>query len=158
MKGHQSARPETTIWLTPPDIIESLGPFDLDPCAAPSPRPWSTAQEHYELPQDGLLLPWRGLVWVNPPFGAASDKWLAKALKHQNALVLLPAATETERWFKYIWRRANGILFLEGRPHFYRPDGARAAANSGCSLAVVAYGGEACQRIQYSKLGRFVFS
>jgi hypothetical protein len=29
-------RGKTDCWLTPPEIIRALGPFDLDPCAAPS--------------------------------------------------------------------------------------------------------------------------
>ena len=33
-------------WLTPPEIIRALGPFDLDPCA-PVNRPWDTANDHY---------------------------------------------------------------------------------------------------------------
>lgn len=53
---------QSDIWLTPRHIIEALGPFDLDPCAAPSPRPWPTAAVHYDITQgeDGLMLPWGG--------------------------------------------------------------------------------------------------
>lgn len=29
---------KSDIWLTPPHILDALGPFDLDPCA-PDPRP-----------------------------------------------------------------------------------------------------------------------
>lgn len=35
-------------WLTPPEIIKALGPFDLDPCA-PINRPWSTVTQHYTI-------------------------------------------------------------------------------------------------------------
>lgn len=31
-------------WLTPPEILLALGPFDLDPCA-PIVRPWETADQ-----------------------------------------------------------------------------------------------------------------
>lgn len=31
-------------WLTPPHIIEALGPFDLDPCCPPT-MPWRTATQ-----------------------------------------------------------------------------------------------------------------
>jgi len=47
-------------WLTPPAILHALGDFDLDPCAAPSPRPWPTAARHIELPEDGLTANWGG--------------------------------------------------------------------------------------------------
>ena len=36
--GHQRARGGTVEWLTPPKILDALGPFDLDPCA-PVVRP-----------------------------------------------------------------------------------------------------------------------
>lgn len=65
--GHQSTRARTETWLTPPSILESLGPFDLDPCAAPEPRPWNTAAEHHARPrQDGLALPLFGRAWTEP--------------------------------------------------------------------------------------------
>ena len=35
-------------WLTPPEIINSLGTFDLDPCS-PINRPWKTAKKHYTI-------------------------------------------------------------------------------------------------------------
>lgn len=156
MKGHQSPAPETTTWLTPPSILAALGPFDLDPCAAPSPRPWPTAAEHYELPADGLMLPWRGRVWCNPPFGRHTDAWLNRAALHDRAIVLLPAATETERWFKFVRGVADAVCFLEGRPHFHYPDGTRAAANSGCAIALVAYGEEEAAALHRSGLGHVV--
>lgn len=40
--SHHSARSQTDEWLTPPEILGELGPFDLDPCA-PLTRPWGTA-------------------------------------------------------------------------------------------------------------------
>ncbi len=44
MGSHQSPRMKTDEWLTPPCILEALGPFDLDPCAVAGPfRPWPTA-------------------------------------------------------------------------------------------------------------------
>jgi hypothetical protein len=70
MGSHQSARSETDVWLTPPAIIEALGgasSFDLDPCAS-SDRPWPTARRHYTVEDNGLILPWFGRVWMNPPY------------------------------------------------------------------------------------------
>lgn len=55
-------------WLTPPEIIKALGQFDLDPCA-PVVRPWDTAERHYSIKDNGLMLPWSGRVWCNPPYG-----------------------------------------------------------------------------------------
>src|SRR5437867_202275 len=58
MGGHQSSHMQTDVWLTPPHILAALGPFDLDPCAAPEPRPWPTAERHIALPDDGLAADW----------------------------------------------------------------------------------------------------
>ena len=62
---------------TPPGIIQAFGPFDLDPCA-PVKRPWATADNHYTIEDDGLLRPWQGLVWCNPPYGPKTGDWLAR--------------------------------------------------------------------------------
>ena len=76
--SHQSARMLTDTWLTPPEILEALGSFDLDPCAAPDPRPWPTAAWHIARPADGLAATWAGRVWLNPPYGPATGRWLGR--------------------------------------------------------------------------------
>ena len=36
LTAHQRPhRGASDVWLTPPEIIDAVGPFDLDPCAAP---------------------------------------------------------------------------------------------------------------------------
>lgn len=40
----------TDEWYTPPEIIESLGSFDLDPCAPVQPL-WQTAKVMYNKKQ-----------------------------------------------------------------------------------------------------------
>lgn len=144
MGSHQSARAETTTWLTPPHIVEALGPFDLDPCAAPSPRPWATASRHIELPEDGLAADWGDArVWLNPPYSFEAWKWLDKLADHGCGIALVFARTETAGFVRTVWNRAHGVLFLHGRLHFHHPDGTRAAANSGAPSCLVAYG--ACE-------------
>lgn len=142
MGSHQSAAAESTVWLTPLAILDALGPFDLDPCACPLPRPWSTANEHIVLPLDGATMPWRGRVWLNPPFGPLPllAAFMARMAWHNHGTALLAARTETAIWFEHVWPKASAILFLQGRPHFHRQDGVRAKANSGCPIALIAYG------------------
>lgn len=136
------ARPiaDTHTWLTPPDIVHALGEFDLDPCAAPEPRPWDTALEHITLPNDGLSSDWHGRVWCNPPFGVHTAAWLERMAKHGNGIALAFARTETRMFQRFVWPRAHAVLFLAGRPHFYRQDGSRAAGNSGGPICLIAYG------------------
>lgn len=154
MGSHQSARALTTTWLTPPEIIHDLGPFDLDPCAAPSPRPWPTANRMIELPEDGLSADWRdSFVWCNPPYSKEAWVWLARLADHGNGIALVFARTETEGFVRTVWDRADGLLFVHGRLHFHHPDGTRAAANSGAPSVLVAYGEEATSRLADSNIG-----
>jgi len=139
LSGHQTANPVTTEWLTPPYIISALGEFDLDPCA-PVNRPWGTARVHYTIKDDGLSLPWFGRVWLNPPFGRVSARWIKKMADHNHGIALLAARTETKLFFDYVWGVANKVLFLEGRPHFYNARGERAVFNSGAPIVLIAYG------------------
>jgi hypothetical protein len=71
----------TTTWLTPPRILEALGEFDLDPCA-PLERPWDTAKKHYTTEDDGLIQPWFGRVWCNPPYGKEMNAFLERMVTH----------------------------------------------------------------------------
>lgn len=153
LTSHQRPhRGASDVWLTPPEIVTALGPFDLDPCAAPEPRPWPTATRHITLPDDGLAAEWTGFVWCNPPFGPEAESWLRKLGQHHNGIGLVPAWTET-RWFvSTVWRTADAVLFLHGRPHFHRPDGSRGTANSGAPICLVAYGPEAVRRLRSSRL------
>lgn len=127
-------------WLTPLSIIRALGKFDLDPCAAPSPRPWPTAARHVELAEDGLACAWFGRVWLNPPYGSAIAAWLKRMAEHDWGTVLIFARTETDYWHEWIWPKASAILFIRNRLNFYLPDGTRAKGNAGGPSALIAYG------------------
>ena len=137
MGSHQSHNAGTTTWLTPPHVLEALGSFDLDPCAAPG---WPTAREHYTLPTDGLATPWYGRVWLNPPYGKEAWVWLDRLAEHGTGTALIFARTETKGFISEVWFKAAALLFLHGRLHFHRPDGTRAPANSGAPSVLVAYG------------------
>lgn len=127
-------------WLTPPGIVMALGRFDLDPCAAPLPRPWSTANQHITLPEDGLIAEWSGRIWCNPPYGDMTGAWLERMAKHGRGIALTFARTETDYWHRYVWPIATGVLFIRGRLHFHLPDGTRAKGTAGGPSALIAYG------------------
>lgn len=155
LSSHQSAKMKNDEWLTPPEIIKALGKFDLDPCA-PVIRPWSMAKRHYTKDDDGLVQPWKGRVWLNPPFSLEWPQWVEKLAKHGNGIALLAARTETRQFFRLVWDRANAVLFLRGRPHFYYVDGRRAKANSGAPICLVAYGPRNAVALYNSGLGFYV--
>lgn len=144
MGSHQSAAMLKDEWLTPPGIIAALGgheSFDLDPCA-PINRPWPMAREHYTIADNGLLKPWHGRVWFNPPYGgpAIVGPWMRRMAAHGVGTTLIFARTETDLFFETVWKRATAILFLKGRLYFHHVDGTKAAANAGAPSVLVAYG------------------
>jgi hypothetical protein len=141
ISGHESAAAKTMSWLTPPGILEALGEFDLDPCT-PEVMPWKTAHRRFTEKEDGLVQPWHGRVWLNPPYGRQVHSWIEKMAQHGNGIALTFARTDTAFWFKSIWPRAQAILFLKGRLHFHHEDGRRAKANAGAPSVLIAYGGE----------------
>lgn len=149
----------TTEWLTPPEIIESIGPFSLDPCAHPQ-QPWNTADRMIAPPDDGLSHNWVGRVWLNPPFGSRSSAiWLKRMAEHGCGTALVAARTEVESWFvPYIWKSATAVLFIFGRLYYCRSDGTRANGNAGHGSALVAYGNVDAARLLESNIeGQFVY-
>ena len=157
LSGHQSAKMKNDEWLTPPEILAALGKFDLDPCS-PIVRPWNTAMRHYTVEDDGLLKPWNGRVWLNPPFGKEAVKWLRRMAQHGNGISLIPARTETAMFYETVWGVASGVLFIKGRPHFHYVCGRRAPFNSGAPICLVAYGENNLDSLRKCGLGIVVIS
>ena len=153
LSSHQRVVGKNDEWLTPPEIIKALGPFDLDPCA-PTERPWKMARVHYTADDDGLTAPWFGRVWLNPPFNRFTlHKWAARMAEHGQGIMLLPARTETAVFYEHVWPHAHSICFMRGRPHFHYVDGTRASFNSGAPICLVAYGWQNGEALLKSKLG-----
>lgn len=112
---------DTDDYWTPPAIIASLGVerFDLDPASPPDGVPWIPATNRYTQQDDGLLQPWRGLVWLNPPYSSPGP-WIQRLADHSNGIALLPVDTSTIWWHEQLLR-ADTLCFLKGRPRFVRP-------------------------------------
>lgn len=143
------------VYLTPPGLLKTLGPFDLDPCS-PCSRPWDTAAKHYTIEDDGLSQPWGGRVWLNPPYGAKRKQWLRKLSEHGNGIALIFASTETRDFFNYVWPKADGIFFCQGRLTFHRVTGQPCESNGGAASCLVAYGRSNADVLQGLTNGRFV--
>lgn len=104
-------------WYTPPQIVRALGHFDLDPCASRS-QPEPLADDQFFLPeQNGLLLPWHGRVWCNPPFSQV-DLWIEKMACHSEGGIFLSSnATETD-WGRKLAIVSTAFLLLHHRINF----------------------------------------
>lgn len=125
-------------WLTPPELVRSLGSFDLDPCS-PINRPWDTALHHYTVLDDGLIKQWDGRVWLNPPYGAQVWRWLNRLSEHKNGLALIFARTGANGFVREVWSKAHSLYFIHGRLYFYHVSGVRAKHNSGGDSVIVSY-------------------
>ena len=144
-------------WLTPPEIIKSLGEFDLDPCSPEEyKRPWPTAKNHMSESDDGLSQQWFGRVWCNPPYGRETFKWLSKLHQHGDGIALIFARTETKGFHSEIWNKADAVFFFKGRLKFCNIKG-ESKWNANAPSCLVAYGKDNIEAIKQSDLkGRLV--
>jgi hypothetical protein len=143
MGGHHSAVPGTHVWLTPPHIIEALGgreSFDLDPCAPPD-SPLPTALACWTEADNGLIQPWVGRVFLNPPYERPLiGQFLARMVNHGVGVALIFARSETAHYQDLVLGAADALFHIRGRLHFHHPDGRRAKHNCGAPSSLVAYG------------------
>lgn len=111
----------TDLWETPKWLFDELNEkyhFDIDVCATPENAKCAT---YYTPEQDGLKQEWKGVCWMNPPYGREIGKWVKKAYESAQAgatvVCLLPARTDTAWWHDYVMRWGE-ITFLRGRLKF----------------------------------------
>lgn len=106
---------------------------------------------------DGLVQPWEGRVWCNPPYGTKTGDWLMRCADHGNATSLIFARTDTEDWQKVVFAKAKAVHFIEGRLFFFHVSGARAKNNSGGPSALIAWDEENAEAIKRSGIkGKFI--
>jgi hypothetical protein len=129
-------------WNTPKWVLEDLGHFELDPCAAENPL-FKIADKTYNERQNGLTKEWKGRVFMNPPYdrGHSLEKFIDKLIKHGNGIALLFCRVDTAIWQDKILPNANSILFLRGRVSFLQDDGT-SKGPAGAPSALVSFGEE----------------
>lgn len=111
-------------WETPPEVFAKIaaefGPFDLDPCCRVET---AKAPRYFTLDTDGLRQPWRGRIFVNPPY-SNPGAWLAKAnreIAERRATIvvaLLPAATDTGWFHQHVLKVGAELRYYRGRIRF----------------------------------------
>lgn len=146
----------TDEWYTPPDLLEALDTrFDLDPCS-PGEGHWVPADKIYTKKDDGLLQPWEGFVFMNPPFGGRNGHvpWLKKFMVHGYGIAIVRAYTSAE-WFHEHASKAHALLFPRGKTKFIRPDGTVGGAPSS-GVVLLGMGVRSARILQKSGLGFFI--
>lgn len=122
-------------------LFAGCGPdeiFDLDPCCSRARgmlglRP--TALRFIPPEEDGLLLPWSGDVFCNPPYSEI-HKWTSKGVdeilegRAKSVTFLLPANRTEQPWFQELmYSKYIGLSYwlelkwLAGRRGFIDPSG-----------------------------------
>ena len=111
---------KSPIWETPQDFFDKLNEefkFNIDVCALME----NTKCPRFFTPQaDGLKQEWKGVCWMNPPYGRGIEKWVKKAWESSRTgatvVCLLPARTDTAWWHDYVMK--GEIRFIRGRLKF----------------------------------------
>ena len=118
MSVHFSSK--TDLWYTPQDFFkkyDDVYKFETDVCATDDN---TKCAKYYTEEMDGLLQEWRGVCWMNPPYGRTIGKWMKKAyessLSGATVVCLVPARTDTNWWHDYAMK--GDIEFIKGRLKF----------------------------------------
>lgn len=117
------------IWTTPPHIIDKLieifGVFDLDPCSETSNNKVrnSKAKIGYTKQDNGLIKPWFGTVFVNPPYSREVGQWVKKCYQeyqkgNTEIIIALVASRTDTKWFHDYIAGVADIYFIKGRLKF----------------------------------------
>jgi len=120
----------TNEYYTPRWLIQAardvLGGIDLDPATNAEAQAIIRAHRHYTAADNGLLLPWAGRVWCNPPYSDPLP-WVRKMIGHYRAgdvsagLLLLNMAG-TPEWARLLWNGRYPVCVVSERIAFWRTD------------------------------------
>jgi len=128
MTAGRAVHTQSQHWGTPQKYIDAVkkalgGKIALDPCS--NSYSLVKAGTEYRLPrQDGLKASWNfSAIFVNPPYGIDHQRgtsikyWLERcANAHRDhcaeVVALVPVATNTGHWKKYVFGRATAVCFL----------------------------------------------
>lgn len=123
-------------WFTPGEYIEAarrvMGGIDLDPASNAVANEVVRAGHFYSRSDNGLVQPWFGRVWMNPPYrkGTENDSVYPFALRMADAVsngevdqavVLVNSATDTA-WFHVMGEVASAVCHVRKRIRFWHPD------------------------------------
>ncbi len=133
------------------------GPIDLDPCSNPESITAAASEVWFQYGEveppagrnvirgSGLVIPWQGRVFVNPPFDHIS-KWVQKCrgehdMRGAEVLLLGPAGVST-KWFHAHVPSSDAWMFWKGRFKFLN-------AKNGCPFnPLFAYWGPNADRFE----------
>lgn len=129
--GHISFRRADRDFYSPDAVVDAArvlfgGTIDCDPASSAAANERIRASVFYSIREDGLSQPWRGKVWLNPPYNSWGP-WVTKLLSERHcgnleaAIALCETRVTTAKYFAPLVSASAGILKMEGRLQFWGP-------------------------------------
>lgn len=125
-------------WWTPKVYIDAvhevMGGIDLDPASCAEANKTVRATRFYSQEVDGLSRPWRGRVFLNPPYGDLGSAFAAKLYESlgsgvDEAIMLVNSRATDADWFQPCF---NGVIcFTDHRIDFETPGEKTASSTHG---------------------------
>ena len=158
MSAGRTVNSQSQNWGTPQKYIDAVkdffgGEIELDPCS--NEYSIVKAKKEYTLPlHDGLKESWNyPTIFVNPPYGADRKRkttiknWLAKCCKahydyNAEVLALVPVATNTSHWKKFVFTKAHAICFLYDTRLKFLVNGNGGGKGAPMSCAIIYWGND----------------
>jgi hypothetical protein len=131
-------------WYTPGWLLTASaeamgGGIDLDPASSDAQQAAAPvrAAHYFTIDDDGLSQPWRGRIFLNPPYAArVIDLFVIKLLHERHignlrqAVLLTNSSTETQ-WWQAAAEQCSALCFLRRRVRFLKVvDGALTPGSS----------------------------
>lgn len=126
---------------TPAEYIDAarqvMDEIDLDPASCAKAQKIVKAKRYYTEKDNGLEEPWRGRVFLNPPYKQPDIALFVERLcEHiesrdvSQAILLTNNNTDTGWWHRAA-ALAAGVCFTKGRIQFRKPDGSESQPTNG---------------------------
>jgi hypothetical protein len=119
MAKHEQSAGKTDEWYTPSHVFQALGCIFDDDVASPGGHltQWIPAKRF--ITRDSLSMVWKGLVWMNSPFGGRNGlvPWLDKFFEHGNGIALVPDRTSAP-WWQQFAPKSDLALFISPKLKF----------------------------------------
>jgi DNA N-6-adenine-methyltransferase (Dam) len=127
---------------TPARYIEAaratMEAIDLDPASCDEAQKIVKAAEYFTLQRSGLDAPWRGRVWLNPPYGGLAEKFISKLMAEiesgavLQAVILVNAHCTDTGWFQPLF---HGLVCFTNHRINFCGDDTRSGSTHGSMFA-----------------------
>jgi phage N-6-adenine-methyltransferase len=128
-------------WHTPAVHLDAarrvMGAIDLDPATSDTAQTRVGAAKFYTQKDNGLVQPWSGRVWLNPPYSQPLIRHFVEKMvqcwqkREISAAIMLTHNYTDTGWFHHALSAATAVCFTKGRIRFLDPDGQQAAPTQG---------------------------